>query len=333
LDVSAWSSKTLAEMSWYRERFEMKGHLAAMIATLVVVVSVAEGAEPVVLAGEIVCRLADPGPYGSVGQRVAAVDKRICEAISNEDVGKPQIVVTKKDGLWSVVIGKTFLVSVYPLDAQHYNLPAEKVAALWAARFKELFPLAEPAVRFRARQAAGGNLPPPRREPAERPPVKVPEQHWGLVDRLLLLLWEARQVPEEQLEAARNRFLGEVLEIASLHYFTPSSEGKGHEPGTCPSLRNCAECQADMDAAVKVPDELHDKAVDLARKLSSDEVAVRAVGQTISYVRSGDQGRFMKERVRTAWTLWRRLAERAKVLTQEQERDGCAAAAGSAAGG
>ncbi|MBC7289085.1 MAG: hypothetical protein H5T86_13810, partial [Armatimonadetes bacterium] len=116
-------------------------------ATIIGLSAAALAAEPVILAGEIVCRLADPGEYGSVSHRVAAVDKRICDAISYEDVGNPQMKVAKRNGRWAVYIGRTYLVSVYPLDAKHYNLPEQQVAQMWASRFKKLFPLSQPVTK------------------------------------------------------------------------------------------------------------------------------------------------------------------------------------------
>lgn len=298
----------------------MRVQFAVLIAAIVMTVSSALAAEPVILAGQIVCRLADPGTHSSVTARVSAVDQRICEAISNEDVGEPKMLIAKKNNLWSVFIGKTFLVSVYPLDAKYYNLPADKVAALWAAKFKELFPQAEPAVRFRARQAAGGHLAPPSTKPtAERPAVKVPPEHWGLVDRYMLLLWQARTAPEDQKDSAAQRIQGEILETASLHHFAPPQPTQGEEPGTCNALRQCAGCQADMRAALEVPQDKHDAAKALAWMLSGDQIAIRAIQQTLEYVQRIDQPRFMAERVRISWTLWGRLHGRAKALLESQE--------------
>jgi len=312
----------------------MKAHIAVLIAAALLVACAAQAAEPVIVAGQIACRLADPGTFGSVCGRVSAVDKRLAEALSVEDVGEPKMTVAKKGGLWSVIVGKTLLVSVYPLDAKHYNLPADKVAALWSVRFKELLPLAEPVLRYRARQAAGGHLPAPGSQAkAARPPVKVPQEHWGLVDRYLALLWQARSAPEELREPTALRTLGEILEISSLHYFVPPRAAQGDEPGSCSALRDCAGCQADMAAAIEVPDESHEAALALARQLSADPDAVRAVSQSIEYCQRIDQGRLMAERVRIAWTLWKRLQARAEALGAVDEPATCATEPESGAAG
>ncbi|MCD6352183.1 MAG: hypothetical protein J7M26_08690 [Armatimonadetes bacterium] len=297
----------------------MRAFVPVLIAALVLPLSVAVSAQPVILAGKVVCHLADPGTYGSVTARAAAVDQRIAQAISVENVGEPKMLVAKKNGLWSVYIGKTYLVSVYPQDAKQAGVSAKKLAWQWASNFKRIFPDAEPVVRYRARLAAGGHLPThgDSHASAKRPPVKVPKEHWGLMDRYLLLLWDARTAKEEDRASADAHITGEILEISSLHYFAAAVKAQGHEPGKCPSLRACQKCQADMAAAIAVSPDKQPQAADLARALSADAAAKRAVKQAILYSRQVDKPRFFSERARIAWILWRRLKARADVLLQQ----------------
>jgi hypothetical protein len=269
----------------------------------------------VVLAGEIVLRLADPGPSGSLAQRAAAVNKAICDALSREDVAHPKMRVAKVGGLWSVFIGKTFLVSVYPGDAKQYGLPPDKVAAWWAARFQRLFPLAQPVSKMPVRP---GSLPQAEAIKRERVPVgrpvQVPREHWGLINRWLLLLWEAHTAGEQDFAQRCGPLAGQIIETASRHYFAPPAPAEGHEPGTCPALRSCGSCQRAMEAAVAVPENLHAQAAALAAALTKDAVAWRCVEEALHYVHGLAEQKFQAERVRVAWAMWQRLAQRAALV-------------------
>lgn len=291
----------------------------AMLTLLLVAAGMVHAAEPIILAGEVAFRVADPGPFGSAAARASAIDKRICDALSYENVGQPQMKVAMHNGRWSVYIGNTLLASVYPQDLQHYpGLSAKQVAGLWAQRLKRLFPLAEPLTKRAARRAGKlatgrptiGHLRPQRRR------LVIPTVHWGLVNKLLILLWQARQAPKEGLSAKKMKIAAEIYELASRHYYAPPVKARGHEPGKCPSLKDCKACQADMQAATTVPQAKHSQAAALARALAADPTAQRAVLQALDYVRRIDKPRFFAERVRIAWTVWTRLAARAKALVQ-----------------
>ncbi len=295
-------------------KFKAAGIVVVFAAAAVASSIAAHAAEPVILAGQIAFRLADPGPFPTVSDRVRAVDARICDAISYENVGEPHMKVALHNGRWSVYIGNTYLVSVYPLDVKHYSgLSPKRIAALWASRLKRLFPLSEPLTKMSARKA-GRILHDVRRPTTACQPrkISVPPEHWGLIDRFLVILWQARIAPDDQMPAALSKLSAQVIEAASRHYFASPCKPQGHEPGTCPSIRTCKGCQADIQAALEVPAELHDKATALAVSFAHDEDATRAVRQAFEYVRRIDGQRFHAERVRIAWALWKRLYARAK---------------------
>jgi len=294
----------------------MRPWTAALAAASFSVV-VASSPLPVIVAGRVVFRVVDPGPYGTLAARVQAIDQQICEAISREDVGKPNMIVVQRGGLWSVFIGKTFLVSVYAGDAKLYGQPPKKVAELWAARLKEAFPLVQPLGQMTDKSVAT-RLDRPLAT-AQTRPVKVPPEHWGIVNTYMLLLWKAREVSRETQAEDDLRLAAEIIEDAARHYLAPPVAGGGHEPGTCPSLRTCRDCQAVMAAALAVEEDKRDVATALAGALASDEQATRAVRQAFEYVRHIDQPRFMAERVRMAWQLWQRLAARAARLCPSLE--------------
>ncbi|MCX7597901.1 MAG: hypothetical protein N2512_03400 [Armatimonadetes bacterium] len=278
-------------------------------------IAVADAPLPVVLAGRVVFRIADPGPYGSLHARLQAIDQQISEAISCEDVGSPKMRVAQRGGLWSVFIGKTFLASVYPGDAKLYGRPAKSVANLWAAELKIAFPLSEPLTRMGSPSKAT-MLDKPGAAAQARRPVKVPAEHWGIVNTYMMLLWKVRQAGQEAWGEEEPRLTAETLEDAARHYLAPANQAKGHEPGTCPGLRTCADCQAQMAAALMVEDEKRELVSNLAAAMAADERATRAVKQVFEYVRYIDQKRFMSERVRIAWQLWQRLAQRAAEMCQ-----------------
>ena len=304
-----------------------KATIAAIVAALTISIGVAVAAEPVILAGEIVCRLADPGPFGSLAQRVAAVDKRICDAISYEDVGNPKMKVAKRQGRWSVFIGKTFLLSVYPLDAKHYGLPAKKVAYMWSGRFKKLFPLAQPVTKMKH---APGTLPPEEAAKHERlptcKPAKVPREHWGLINRWLVVLWKVRSASKEEYADEQGRYEAEIIATAARHYFVPAKPCDCHEPGTCPALKDCPKCQEAMKEAVEVPPQAKEQSHKLVMAMAADPITRRTIRRAFDYVRQIDGHRFHRERVRVAWSLWQKLAARAKILLARERLSAASAA-------
>lgn len=303
----------------------MKTCLIALVAVSFAV-SAAASPLPVVLAGRVVFRIADPGPYGTLQARLQAIDQQLTQAISCEDVGNPRMVVVERKGLWSVFIGNTFLVSVYPGDAKLYGKPPRAVAEKWAAELKKAFPLAEPLSRLgKESKAALLDRPGGASQPA---PLKVPAEHWGIVNLYMMLLWKARQVEEELWAEEEARLAAEIIENAARHYLAPVCPGRGHEPGTCPGLRTCPDCQAQMAAAVAVEEDKRDLATNLAGAMAADELATRAVKQVFEYVRYLDQKRFMAERVRISWQVWRRLAQRAASLCQTTVPQSLSAAEG-----
>lgn len=287
---------------------------AAVLIAAVVPAAITSAPLPVVLAGRVVFRIADPGPYGTLQARLQAIDQQITQAISCEDVGNPRMVVVERKGLWSIFIGNTFLTSVYAGDATLYGKPPRAVAEKWASELKKAFPLAEPVCRL-GKESKAALLDRPGGA-SQAAPLKVPTEHWGIVNLYMMLLWKARQVEEDTWAEEEARLAAEIIENAARHYLAPACSAQGHEPGTCPGLRTCPDCQAQMAAAIAVEENERNLAASLASAMAADELATRAVKQVFEYVRHIDQKRFMTERVRISWQLWRRLAQRAASLCQ-----------------
>ncbi|MBC7289370.1 MAG: hypothetical protein H5T86_15280 [Armatimonadetes bacterium] len=174
-----------------------------------------------------------------------------------------------------------------------------------------------------------GTLPPQEAAKHERvpvgAPVSVPPEHWGLMNRWLLLLWKARSMPQAEFDEQRSRLEAEIIETAARHYFAEPEPCDCHEPGTCPSLSTCQRCQQAMSAAVELPRDKRPDSQRLLLALAGDEPARLNIRRAFDYVRQIEQSRFIRERVRLAWSLWEKLRSRGRLLLaqaiQAQEGD------------
>lgn len=127
--------------------------------------SAALAAETIYVAGQRVIVLRDAGPYGSVAERAAAVDKAITEVISSQDTQHPQVSVKKVDGLWSVFCGDIKVVTVYPPEAKANGVTEQSVAITWAAFLKKALPKATPPSKL-----GGTAAPKTPKAPVSAPP-------------------------------------------------------------------------------------------------------------------------------------------------------------------
>lgn len=126
----------------------MRHHLAAVLSAILVLLAAAaaypqEGI-PIVVAGEIVARVRDKGPYDSLGQRAAEINKRITETISRKEAGVPRMSLKQENDLWTIYCGSTMLVRVYPAEAKANNVAEHELAARWLKNFERALPKAEP---------------------------------------------------------------------------------------------------------------------------------------------------------------------------------------------
>lgn len=298
--------------------------IAAIIAASFTSLAFAKETANIVIAGQIAFRITDPGSYGSATARETKIDEHVCQAISVENVGKPKMKVAQHDGLWSVYVGKTFLASVYPGDAHMYGTSPKAVANHWAARLKTLFPLAEPMLR------AGDSshttaMDRAAAQAALMRKVKVPREHWGIVDLYMIQLWDARQVKEADRPVEDEKTAGRIIEDGARHFYTKTECDEGHEPGTCSHLSTCTACKAMMGACIDTPEAKDPDAAELAKLLATDADMNRAIKQALEYVRYIDGKRFMRERVRIAWMLYKRLDKRAEALQAKAEANAAAA--------
>jgi hypothetical protein len=149
--------------------------------------------------------------------------------------------------------------------------------------------------------------------------VKVPQQHWGIVARYMIILWDARQAKAGDAVVDDARLSGRFIEDGAKHFYVPPSDTPGHEPGKCDHMKTCDICQAMMTAAIDTPDSKRDAAAQLAKLLAGDERMTRAVAQALDYCRGIETQRFMRERPRIAWQLYQRLDGRAQALHASAE--------------
>ncbi|MFQ6133642.1 MAG: hypothetical protein ACE5R4_16495 [Armatimonadota bacterium] len=126
----------------------MRHRFAAVLIAILVLLAVAEAwpqnGQPIVVANKIVARVRDSGPFDSVAQRAADINKRITECISKKEVGEPQMSLKKEDGLWTIYCGTTKLISVYPAEAEANGIEAHELAAMWLKNFERELPNCEP---------------------------------------------------------------------------------------------------------------------------------------------------------------------------------------------
>jgi len=134
--------------------------------------SAALAAETIYVAGQRVIVLRDAGPYGSLAERAAAVDKAITEVISTQDTQHPQVSARKVEGLWSVFCGDIKVVTVYPPEAKQNNTTEQSVAITWAANLKKALPKATPPSKL------GGTAAPK----APKAPVSAPPELPGATE-------------------------------------------------------------------------------------------------------------------------------------------------------
>ncbi len=226
----------------------------------------AQDTADIVVAGKIVARVRDKGPYGSVMQRRAAVDKQIAEAISKKEVGVPQMSLRQENGLWTIYCGTTRLMSVYPAEAEANGLEERELAALWLRNFERELPNAEPTVdrvKRLGNAAWEAPVPNPGVTPVDPPPTTPPT---GLApsgrSTAVLAVLDAFQMVRALSDAEFDRARDELAEnlitrlVPYIDTFTriggPRTIGG---PGTSPAPTGAGPALAHSGATPPVPTE------------------------------------------------------------------------------
>lgn len=132
--------------------------LPALLLGLCVPIAAQESAD-ICIANGIVARIRDAGPYPSVRDRAAAIDKVIVDVISKHDTEHPQISLREENGLWTIFAWDTKLMGVYQGEATANGLAPKQLGQVWAKNIRERFPLATPVSKMA--DPFGGKTGPP----------------------------------------------------------------------------------------------------------------------------------------------------------------------------
>jgi hypothetical protein len=260
-------------------------------------------AEDIVLAGKVVASITAPGDFKTVVQRASDIDKRICQAISVEDVGHPKMKIAVVGGKQAIYVGKTFIMKVYDADAKRYKVSAAQLAKTWAGRLSTLLPLAEPSIhmgsasvasefaREEARTAAAAN-------------VTVPQRRWAAVSVVLDDLAAARAMSEKDFEQHLDQLTADLYGRASHCLVTERAATAcpvpPHKPGACPETAGCPACRAAKTAALK----------GVCATPAADELSAtiyRRIVGGLKLIRMVDEARYKRDRVMIASSMYQAI--------------------------
>ena len=279
-----------------------------LLALVIVPCSRGNCAEAIVLAGKVVANISYPADFSSVQQRAADIDKRICTAISVEDVGSPKMKVSVAGGQAAIYVGKTLVMKAYPQDARANGVSLKELANAWSKHLATLLPLAEPSThmgnpncaselaREEARAAASAN-------------VSVPAPRWAIVDVVLDAFSRARALSEADFKAQLPTLTSEINGDVRLFLVNERAGHSGptppHKPGACPQAGGCPACRAAMDAAIAATASATTAACATGSEMTL--ATQRRIECGLKLVREVDGDRFKRDRVMVAYTIVKAL--------------------------
>ncbi len=100
------------------------------------------------LGGGLVARLRERGPFASVAERAAHVDKKIVEIVSTKDTLHPQVSVKQQNNRWTVYAWDIAVLTVYPAEAKANGLSEKALAEMWARNLRQQLPKATPCSKL-----------------------------------------------------------------------------------------------------------------------------------------------------------------------------------------
>lgn len=264
----------------------------------------------VILANKVAAKITAPGPFNSIFDRVAYIDKQVSQAISVEDVGRPKMyIMPGKEP--AIFIGKTLLTRVYPADVAGRGVTQMDLAKSWKANFEKLFPLAEPCIRMGRGKPAAASTTPSYTPPPVSPPaaVCVPTQDWAMVAVLLDHLLSARACDSAGFQAELPNLVARVYDDI-LQGMINSAQGKAlstppHEPGKCPQGGQCPGCRKAKEEAIARPViEGAEYPCVVATNLEDiPGVARRRIESGLKLMHSADDARYQRDRIMVAKTV------------------------------
>ncbi len=126
----------------------MKGKLslalfAALLTVLASSVARSQDASAVWIGGHLLLRVRCPAGGYTIEERAAAVQRRTNDLLRG---GRTTLTVTvrKSDTVASIYTDDVLLITVTPADAKVNGTTPMKLAGIWAARLRDLFPQATP---------------------------------------------------------------------------------------------------------------------------------------------------------------------------------------------
>lgn len=134
------------------------------------------------IANGVVARIRDAGPYPSVRDRAAAIDKVIVDVISKRDTEHPQITLREDNGVWTIYAWDAKLMGVHQGEATANGLTPKQLGQVWAKNIRERFPLATPVSKMA--DPFGGKTGPPIPPVPPRPKPVVTEEGGTVVAQL-----------------------------------------------------------------------------------------------------------------------------------------------------
>ncbi|MGC9320457.1 MAG: hypothetical protein ACP5KN_20655 [Armatimonadota bacterium] len=139
----------------------------ALIVLVAMGTGVAQETADIVLGGQIVARVREKGEYESVQHRAAAIDEAINQVLAaTDDPAGLEVTLQELDGLWTILIDDTKVMSVYPAEAEANGTTPGLLGSQWVRMFREALPN---AIRVQV-QDVGETAPAPA-EAAEEPSV------------------------------------------------------------------------------------------------------------------------------------------------------------------
>ncbi len=119
----------------------------------------AQESADICIANGVVARLRDAGPYPSVTDRAAAIDKVLVEIISKHDTEHPQITLREEGGVWTIYAWDKKLMGVHSAEAAANGLSTKQLGQVWVKNLRERLPLATPVSKMA--DPFGGKTGPP----------------------------------------------------------------------------------------------------------------------------------------------------------------------------
>ena len=116
--------------------------LALVLLPLGFGVAVAQPGEDIWVGPEPVARIYAKGSHDSVTDRRVAIEQAINGVVASQDMEKAEVSLKQEADLWTIYVGGTKIMSVYPEDAAaHVKEPAD-LAAEWRDNLKTQLPKA-----------------------------------------------------------------------------------------------------------------------------------------------------------------------------------------------